>query len=55
MPKQESEMAKMVGDMMKGAVVDAMESVMDSGAMQVFLPHLPPTHHHHHHDTRGSS
>ena len=28
-------MAKMVGDMMKGAVVDAMESVMDSGAMQV--------------------
>ena len=28
-------MAKMVGDMMKGAVVNAMESVMDSGAMQV--------------------
>ena len=25
----------MVGDMMKGAVVNAMESVMDSGAMQV--------------------
>ena len=26
----------MVGDMMKGAVVDAMESLMDSGAMQVY-------------------
>ena len=43
-------MAKMVGDMMKGAVVDAMESVMDSGAMQVFLPP-----HYHHHYMRGSS
>ena len=28
-------MAEMMGDMMRGAAVDAVESVMDSGAMQV--------------------
>ena len=36
-------MAKMVGDMMKGAVVDAMESVMDSGAMQVLYTTITTT------------
>ena len=28
-------MAELMGDMMRGAAVDAVESVMDSGAMQV--------------------
>jgi len=31
------EMTEMMGDMMRGAAVDAVESVMDSGAMQVAM------------------
>ena len=36
-------MTEMMGDMMRGAAVDALESVMDSGAMQVLGSHQIPS------------